>query len=111
MADLRIHGFSKDDLIAMDVGPLRSILHERTHHTIEVSLYRILDGKLKKPDDYGAQAKFVLGVWMERGLPLNTPDLKWCTKYIEIADALNARLWPNERPLIHHVLLKEVAVQ
>ncbi len=29
----------------------------------------------------------------------------------EIADALNARLWPNERPLIHHVLLKEVAVQ
>ena len=90
MADLKIHGFSKDDLIAMDVGPLRSILHERTHHTIEVSLYRILDGKLKKPDDYGAQAKFVLGVWKERGLPLDTPDLKWCTKYIEIADALNS---------------------
>jgi flagellar basal body-associated protein FliL len=29
----------------------------------------------------------------------------------EVADALNARLWPNEKPLIHHVLLKEVAVQ
>jgi nitroreductase len=90
MTDLKIHGFNKDDLISMDVGPLRSILHERTHHTIEVSLYRILDGKLKKPNDYGAQAKFVLGVWKERGLPLDTPDLKWCIKYIEIAEALNS---------------------
>jgi nitroreductase len=90
MTDLKIHGFNKDDLIAMDVGPLRSILHERTHHTIEVSLYRILDGKLKKPNDYGAQAKFVLGVWKERDLPLDTPDLKWCIKYIEIAEALNS---------------------
>ena len=90
MADVRIHGFSREDLMAMDVGPLRSILHERTHHTIEVSLYRILDGRLKKPDGYGAQAKLVLGVWKERGLPLDTPDLKWCARYVEIADALNA---------------------
>lgn len=90
MAEVRIHGFSRADLLAMDVGPLRSILHERTHHTIEVSLYRILNGKLKKPDNYGAQAKFVLGVWRERGLPIDTPDLKWCARYVEIADALNA---------------------
>jgi nitroreductase len=90
MTEVRVHGFNRGDLLAMDVGPLRSILHERTHHTIEVSLYRILKGKLKKPDNYGAQARFVLGIWRERGLPMDTPDLRWCTRYVEIADALNA---------------------
>ncbi len=89
MADVKIHGFNREDLITMDVGPLRSILHERIHHTIEVSLYRILSGKLQKPDNYGSQAKFVLDIWRERGLSMDTPDLQWCTRYVEIAVALN----------------------
>jgi len=74
----------------MDVGALRAILHERTHHTIEVLLYRILNGKLRKPPNFGMEAKTVLGVWEERGLPTNTPDLEWCRQNIEIADNLNA---------------------
>ena len=87
--EVKIHGYSRDDLLAMDVGPLRSVLHERTHHTIEVMLYRILKGKLQKPENFGAQAKLVLGVWRERGLPIDTPDLRWCIRNIEIADQLN----------------------
>jgi hypothetical protein len=53
----KIHGYSMDELLKMDVDPLRSILHERTHHGIEVMIYRILKGKLKKPQDFGLQAK------------------------------------------------------
>lgn len=86
----RVHGYSEQDLMKMDVGPLRSMLHERTHHTIEVFLYRILNGKLSKPDNFGRQAKIVFDVWKKRGLPLDTPDLMWVKKYIEIADKLNS---------------------
>jgi len=56
---MKIHGYSKEDLMAMDVGALRAILHERTHHGIEVFLYRVLKGKLRKPVNFGEQAKFV----------------------------------------------------
>lgn len=87
---VNIHGYTKGDLTAMDVGSLRGLLHERTHHSIEVMLYRILKGKLKKPDDFGSQAKTLLDIWKERGLPIDTPDLQWCIKNIEIAEKLNA---------------------
>ena len=86
----KIHGYSEEDLMNMDVGPLRSILHERTHHTIEVMLYRVLKEKIKKPDNFGNQAKTVYNIWKKRGLPTDTPDIEWVEKNIEIADKLNA---------------------
>jgi nitroreductase len=86
----KIHGYSMDELLKMDVDPLRSILHERTHHGIEVMIYRILKGKLKKPQDFGLQAKLLLKLWEERGLPIDTPDILWCRKNIEMAQKLNA---------------------
>ena len=86
---MKVHGYSKEDLMNLDVAGLRAVLHERTHHGIEVSIYRILQGRMKKPENYGAQAKLVLKVWKERDLPINTPDLEWCIKYVKIADILN----------------------
>lgn len=86
---MKVHGYDKDDLLDMDIASLRGILHERTHHTIEVFLYRILNGKLKKPENFGRQAKFIFDIWKERGLPTNTPDLEWVQRYIEIAEKLN----------------------
>jgi len=88
--ELRIHGYTKEELMNMDIAALRAILHERTHHTIEVLLYRILNGKLKKPPNLGYEAKAVLDVWKARGLPMDTPDLQWCVKNIEVAEKLNA---------------------
>jgi nitroreductase len=85
----KIHGYSRDDLMKMDIDPLRAILHERTHHTIEVMLYRILNGKLKKPPKFGSEASTVLDVWKERGLPTDSPDIRWCMRYVEIAKKLN----------------------
>ncbi len=87
---VKVHGYSRDDLMEMDVDSLRGILHERTHHTIEVLIYRILKGKLKKPENLGGQAMEVLEVWRERGLPTDTPDLRWCMRYVELAERLNA---------------------
>ena len=85
----KIHGYSRDDLMKMDIDPLRAILHERTHHTIEVMLYRILNGKLKKPPKFGSEANTVFEVWKERGLPTESPDIRWCMRYVEMANKLN----------------------
>lgn len=87
---MKVHNYSKEELMAMDVGALRAILHERTHHGIEVFLYRILKGRVKKPENFGEQAKFVLNIWKARGLPVETPDLKWCIQNVEIAEKINA---------------------
>jgi hypothetical protein len=57
---LKILGYTKEELWAMDVDSLRGILHERTHHTIEVKIYRILNGILKKPKNFGNQVKVLL---------------------------------------------------
>lgn len=69
---------------------LRTFVHERTHHGIEVMIYRILAGKMKKPANFGKQAKMLLEVWKERGLPIDAPDLQWCAKYVELTDMMNA---------------------
>ena len=87
---VKIHGYTREDLMAMDVSRLRALLHERTHHNIEVMLYRILKGKMKKPRNFGSQAKILLDIWMERELPTVTPDLQWCIRHVEIAEKLNA---------------------
>ena len=86
----KIRGFSKEDLMSMEENTLRTIFHERTHHTIEVLLYRILNSKLEKPENFGWHAKFLLDVWKARGLSIDTPDIQWCIKNIDIAEKLNA---------------------
>jgi len=96
MERLKIYGYSKEELMKMDPASLRAILHERTHHTIEVMIYRILKGKLKKPPNFGIQAEFLLDIWKRRGLPTNTPDLQWCIRYVELADRLNS----GEKPAL-----------
>lgn len=90
MEETKIHGYTKEDLMNMGPAPLRAILHERTHHTIEVLIYRILNQKLKSPPNFGNQAKLLLDIWKERRMPANTPDIQWCMRYIELADKLNS---------------------
>lgn len=86
----KIRGYAREDLMAMSVSELRALLHERTHHNIEVFLYRILKGKIRRPENFGSQAKVLLDIWKGRGLPTNTPDLEWCMRNIQIAEKLNA---------------------
>jgi len=85
----KISGYTEEELMQMDPPVLRAILHERTHHTIEVMIYAILNGKLKKPPDFGRQARKLLGIWKQRKLPTDAPDIKWCINYCKLADMLN----------------------
>ena len=86
----KIHGFTREELEKLDVDSLRGMLHERTHHGIEVMLYRILNGKSKKPQNFGEQAKTLLEIWRKRRLPMNSPDIEWCKKYIDLAGKINS---------------------
>jgi nitroreductase len=85
----KIDGYTEEELMNMDPDVLRAILHERTHHTIEVMIYAILNEKLKKPPNFGNQAKTLLETWKKRKLPTDAPDLQWCIRYVELADKLN----------------------
>jgi len=86
----RVFGYSEDDLMRIDPVELRTLIHERTHHTIEVLLYRIQAGKLQPPKDFGEMVDLLLTVWKRRGLPTDTPDLRWSERYLEIAKRVRA---------------------
>lgn len=51
-----VHGFDGAQLMEMAPENLRAILHERTHHTIEVLIYRIINGSRDIPENYGVVA-------------------------------------------------------
>ena len=82
----KVHGYSEEELMAMEEPRLRAILHERTHHTIEVFLYRILAGKVKPPADFGEVASRLLDIWRRRGLRMDDPDVRWCAEYVGLAE-------------------------
>lgn len=90
MKELRILGYSEKDLMEMDPVMLRTLIHERTHHTIEVLIYRILAGKLRMPENFGETAKMLLDLWQRRGYPTDAPDLQWTKRYIELAEKLRS---------------------
>lgn len=83
--NFKVFGFSRDDLMRMDPEVLRGIIHERTHHTIEVLIYRILNGKMKIPENFGEVVRFLLDIWKSRGLPMDAPDMKWAQQYLDLA--------------------------
>ena len=80
-----VHGYTEEQLMEMKPDDFRAILHERTHHTVEVLIYRILNGTRKMPEDFGVVAEYLLGLWKKRGLPLDPPDIRWCIRYIDLA--------------------------
>jgi nitroreductase len=85
---LTVHGYSEEQLMDMKPDDLRGVFHERTHHTIEVYIYRILKGDMEVPEDFGVVAEYLLGLWKKRELPLDSPDIQWCIKYIDYARKL-----------------------
>ena len=84
----KVHGYTVDDLMNMKKADLRGILHERTHHTIEVYIYRIFNGSYELPQDFGKVVERLLEIWKKRGYSTEQPDIQWCKKYIESAKRL-----------------------
>jgi nitroreductase len=85
---VRIHGLTREELMEVEPAVLRAIIHERTHHTIEVNIYRIMAGKRGLPSEFGKTAELLLEIWKERGLPTDRPDIEWCLRYIDYARIL-----------------------
>lgn len=84
----KIHGFTVEELMEVDPVVLRAILHERTHHTIEVNMYRIMAGKRGISKSFGDTAERLIDVWKARGLPTDAPDIQWCLNYVGFARML-----------------------
>lgn len=82
---MTVHGYTEEQLMAMKPDDLRAVLHERTHHTVEVLIYRILKEGREAPKDFGVVAEYLLGLWRRRGLPVDPPDIRWCAGYVEYA--------------------------
>jgi len=88
---LRHATYSKEDLMQMEHETLRALLHERTHHRIEVPLYSVLlESENRKISSFGDQAQLVFDVWRERGFPEDAPDIKWVKKYLDIAEKIRS---------------------
>jgi nitroreductase len=85
---VRIHGLTEEELMEVDPMVLRAIVHERTHHTIEVNMYRIMAGKRGMQPNFGETAELLLDIWKRRGLPTDAPDIRWCLNYIGLARML-----------------------
>lgn len=87
---IEVFGYSADDLMKVDPVVLRTFIHERTHHTIEVLIYRIIAGKMGVPANLGETVEFLLDIWRRRGLPTGSPDLKWSLNYLGLARMLRS---------------------
>jgi nitroreductase len=95
---MTVHGYTEEQLMAMKPDDLRAVLHERTHHTIEVLIYRILKEGREVPKDFGVVAEYLLGLWKKRGLPMDPPDIRWCAGYVEYAKRMRAGKKVNLKP-------------
>jgi len=85
-----VFGFTEEELMRVDPVVLRTLIHERTHHTIEVLIYRILAGKMKVPRDFGETVEFLLDIWRRRELPMDAPDIRWVVNYLRLAKVLRS---------------------
>ncbi|MGB4208800.1 MAG: nitroreductase family protein [Thermovirgaceae bacterium] len=88
--------YKKEDLAKLAPMLLGVLLRERIHHNIEVPLYSVLLRKALKPiPNFGLQAQLVYDEWVRRGLPLDSPDLEWAKRYIDIATMIRKGEKPN----------------
>lgn len=104
--------YSREDLMKMEPIALRGLLHERTHHMIEVPLYpTLLKWRGRAISSFGEQAQLCYEVWCARGFPDNTADLQWVKRYLAIAEQIRAGIKPElDEPLPTPFTPEEMAV-
>ncbi len=93
----RIKGLelTRKNLLSLEKNILRSLIHERTHHTIEAFLYQILKGDRKPPKDFGNEVRILVGVWKERKLSMRDPDIRWTVGYLNLVDTIRSGALPD----------------
>jgi len=103
--------YYREDLMKMEPIALRGLLHERTHHTIEVPLYpTLLKWKGRAIKSFGKQAQLCYDVWRARGFSDTDDDIEWVKKYLSIAEQIRAGIKPTiNEPLPVPFTQKEMA--
>lgn len=79
--------YSRGNVLKMDPSPLRAMIRERAHHTVEIQLYEALAAGRRLPAGTGSAVRELLAVWKERGLPTTGPDFEWVYRLLEIAES------------------------
>ena len=103
--------YTREDLMKMEPIVLRGLLHERTHHTIEVPLYPMLLKWRGALSGFGEQAQLCYEVWSARGFTDSAPDILWVKKYLAIAEQIRAGKKPEmNEPLPTPFTPEEMAV-
>ena len=104
--------YTREDLMKMEPIALRGLLHERTHHTIEVPLYPMLIKWQGRPiSSFGEQAQLCYEVWRARGFTDTAADIQWVKKYLAIAEQVRAGGKPHiDEPLPAPFTPQEMAV-
>ncbi len=88
--------YTREDLMKMEPIGLRGLLHERTHHTIEVPLYpMLLKWEGRAVSSFGEQAQLCYDVWRARGFTDTADDIRWVKKYLAIAEQIRAGKKPQ----------------
>lgn len=93
--------YTREDLMKMDPIVLRGLLHERTHHMIEVPLYpTLLKWRGRAIKSFGRQAQLCYEVWRAREFTDRADDIQWVKKYLAIAEQIRAGEKPElDEPL------------
>ncbi len=88
-------GKDREEMRQLDPDVLRSIIRERTHHTVEVVLYPAICGGGELSSGVGQQVRDLLEVWRERGLPEDLPDIQWSKDLLQAAEAVQEGREPD----------------
>lgn len=78
--------YSRESTLKMDPSPLRAMIRERAHHTVEIQLYEALAEGKALPPGTGSAVRELLAVWKERELPTEGPDFAWVFALLEMAE-------------------------
>lgn len=78
--------YTKADPWTMDPTPLRAVIRERGHHTIEIQLYEAIAKGKTLPPETGERVKELLSVWESRGFPTDHPDLVYVKALVAMAE-------------------------
>ncbi len=103
--------YTREDLMKMEPIVLRGLLHERTHHTIEVPLYPMLLKWRGAVKGFGEQAQLCYDVWRGRKFTDSAPDIQWVKKYLALAKQIRDGEKPEmDEPLPTPFAPEEMAV-
>jgi nitroreductase len=115
--------YSRENVMALDPTTLKAMITERGHHTVEIQLYEALAKTGSLGPTVGNLVRELLVVWREHGLPLDSGDLVWVLRLLEMAETVqrggvvdlsefaSTPLDANDRKVVERLLFERRSVR